>query len=100
MKALILALLSVASIAQAKEMVMNPVESARTFSEISKTARVIEKGVFRTRIAQGDVICTRDLIVKAESAMPYRYWCTYFVEDTYAPAHAETSARSNSGRVQ
>jgi hypothetical protein len=96
----VLALIALSSVANAKEMFMNSVKSERTFNELVRTANVIEKSAFRMQIQQGDVICTRYLVLKAESAVPYRYACTYWVEDSYAPAYeSDTRARSNK-RVQ
>ena len=97
---LVLALVAVSSFAQAKEIMMKPVDAARTFDELKPTASVIEKGARGyMKIAQGDVICYRWPETKLESVSPYRYACIYHVADSYLPAYPEARVGSNN-RVQ
>lgn len=94
----LLALLAVSPLANAKEMMMKPVQAAKTFNELKATARVIETGPGGyMQIAQGDVICYRWPERKLESVLPFRYACTYWVDDAYLPAYPEARP-ARSGR--
>jgi hypothetical protein len=86
----LLALLAVSPLANAKEKMMKPVDAAKTFNELKGTAEVLEKGLGGyMKIAQGDVICYRWPERKIESVLPFRYACTYWVDDAYLPAYPE-----------
>ncbi len=93
---LLLAVLSISTFAEARDVPLTPIDSARTFSDLRSTAEVVKQGPLGyMKIAQGDVVCERKpKPYNNESLIRYNYSCTVYEEDPILPAYRVAPPRA------